>query len=225
MNGRVDKWLLSPDVMASTLLVITADAWGLKELTQWHPKTIRLELNALAGMEVPLANYDKLMAAICIVTTDFFFRDVRRFMVLANTLAGDFFDPSQVVPPDAGECAWAVTEALLLSPPTAENPEPFSDEVRHFIGAVLKEEGFVKPPDILRIALDADFTEQVRYNFSDDPEMFAGIYAVQAEKTTEIETIIKDGLRELMAQLQSLHLVNGTVQDLVLRIGKALETQ
>jgi hypothetical protein len=123
------------------------------------------------------------------------------------------FDPA-----DSVECAWAVTEALLLVPPDAEDPEPFSDEVRHYIGAVLREEGYVTAPDVLRIALDGDFADHVRFNFADDPEMFQGIYDVQASKAAEVTDTVRENLTELLEQIQSLPLVHGDARGLVARL-------
>ena len=38
-------------------------------------------------------------------------------------------------------------------------------------------------PDVLRVALDADWSAQVGTEFADDPEMFQAIFEVQQEKT------------------------------------------
>ena len=52
----------------------------------------------------------------------------------ANVLAGSEFDPETFDPADSAECAWAVTEALLLSPPDERDTQPvFSDEIRKYI--------------------------------------------------------------------------------------------
>jgi hypothetical protein len=143
-------------------------------------------------------------------------------VALANVLAGDEFDPSVFDPADSAECAWAITEALLLSPPDDDDPEPFSPEVRTYVGKVLRDEGYVTPPDVLKIALDGDFAEHVRYSFADDPEMFSGIHDVQAGKTQEIESVIREGLSELLDQLKALPLQHGSVAELEKMMQKIL---
>lgn len=207
------------DAYGTTLLVLALDGLGM-ECLEWHPMTLRTELETQFGCRMSDANFDKLMAALTIVTTDLFFRDVPRFIQLANALVGDSFDPTVFDPADSLECAWAITEALLLSPP--EEEEPFSDDVRAYVAFVLKNEGYVTPPDILKIALDADFSAQVQYDFADDPEMFQGIYEVQQGKTAEVETVIRDSLTELLGQLQTLPLQQGNTRLIEQRAAKLL---
>lgn len=224
--------ILTGDTFATVLLVLFVDMTG-DELDEegkplglralhWHPQTIKEYVEDHWGIRLPKGNFDKLMAAIAIVTTDLFFRDADRFIKLCNVLAGSEFDHQTFDPADALECAWGCTEALLLDPPDAENPEPFSDEVRWYVTHVLREEGFIQPPDILKIAIDGDFSAQVSYDFADDPEMFSGIYAVQQAKTEEVETILRDGLLELLGQLQILPLRHGSTADLEKRISQMI---
>ena len=223
--------LTNPDTYATVLLVIALDTFGPECLYDpddpdrgaWHPTTFRTMLEEKFGVKLPQANVDKLMAAVTVVTTDLFFTRVDRFITLANILAGDEFDPGVWEKADSVECAWAITEALLLDPPDPDNPEPFSDEIRTYVGLVLRDEGYVTPPDVLKIALDGDFSDKVRYNFSDDPEMFEGIYAVQQEKAAEVESVLRDALTELSQQLQSLPLKEGSTDEVLKRIGHMLE--
>jgi hypothetical protein len=227
-SHHVRDLLLSPDVYASTLLVWFIDTYADPDddpyaCLHYDPQTIKDELDRLAGGEVPKLTFDKLMAAITIVTTDMFFANVKRFMPLANILAGDDFQPDELEPPDAVECAWACTEALILVPPTEQDPEPFSDEIRHYLGQVLREEGFVTAPDILKLAIGSDFTGQVATEFSDDPEMFEGIYAVQQDKTAEVEQVLKTGLRELLEQLTALPLRTGNAAELKERLRQSIK--
>lgn len=216
---RVRAMLTSDETFATTLLVWCADefhdhrdAHGDLEFLSWHPATLRKELEERYGCKLPQTTVDRLMAAIAVTTSDTFFQNVPDFIQLANVLSGDTFDPTVFDPADSAECAWAVTEALLLHPP--ENDEPFSDDIRAYIGYVLKDEGYVTPPDILKIAIDGDFSDRVSYDFADDPEMFEGIYAVQQGKTEEIEEIVRSGLQELVSQLRELPLRHGDTRAL-----------
>lgn len=201
------------------LLVWALDTYGT-ECLEWHPTTLKMEIESDFKVRLPKKNFDKLLAAIAILTTDLFFKDAARFVMLANVLAGDDFEPDEFEPADAAECAWAVTEALLLVPPDEEDPEPFSEDVRRYIGHVLKDEGFVRPPDILRIALDGDTSSMVDGLYSGDAEVYGQIGATQKAKTAEIETIIRDGLRELVEQLQALPLKEGSTAELTKKISE-----
>lgn len=223
--------LESPDTFGTVILVLVLDLWGDECLRAaddpdrgpWHPTVFKDELEHRYGVVLPKCNLDKLMAAVTVITTDLFFQDARAFVTLANVLAGDEFDPGVWEKADAVECAWAITEALLLDPPDDGNPEPFCDEIRHYVGAVLRDEGFVSPPDVLRIALDGDFASQVEYNFADDPAMFEGIYAVQQGKAADVESVLRSQLTELAAQLKALPLADGDTAELEKRIAQMLK--
>ena len=200
--------ILTGETYGTVLLVLFADEFGLEAL-HWHPMTIAEALSESWNVQIPQVNLDKLMAAVTIVTTDLFFKSVTRFIDLCNVLSGDSFDPAVFNPADSSECAWGCTEALLLDPPDREDPEPFNDEIRYYITEVLKEEGFVSAPDILKIAIGADFSAKVSYDFADDPELFSAIYSVQSDRTKEIEDMIRENLLELFSQLKALPLKNG----------------
>ena len=220
-DSSIRKLISSDEVYATTMLAIAIDTWGT-ECFEWHPHTLRLELEAEYG-PVTEGNFDRLFAGIAILTTDLFFTDVARFIQLANVLAGSSFDPTVFDPADSAECAWAVTEALLLAYDADENPEPFSDDIRHYITAVLLEEGYVTPPDILKIAIDADFSSKVSFEFGDDPELFQSIYAVQQGKTQEITEILREGLLELLSELKLLPLDHGSTNELEARISQTIK--
>src|SRR5690606_17234680 len=128
---------------------------GLSALTRWHPDTIRLELAEelrLPLQRVPPWNGAKLNAAIGLLTSDDFLRRPKRFIAYCNILSnqGDF-RPDLFDPADADECAWGITEALLLRAPL-ETDEPFSEEIRYYLGAALQREGIKEPPDVLKLA-------------------------------------------------------------------------
>lgn len=213
------KWT-DPETFATTLLVMGLDHYG-PELLTWHPETIKLEIEDDFGIKLPKANLDRLLAAIAVVTTDMFFKNLPRFIQLANVLAFDDFQPDEFEPADSLECAWAITEALLLSPPDEADAEPFALEIRRYIGFVLREEGFVQAPDVLRLAVQ-DYGNTVTYDFTDDPELFSAVNAVQAGKKDQVESTLRLCLKELMEQLADLKLRNGTTDEIVKRLQELL---
>lgn len=229
-SDRIREALLSEDSYTTTLLAIAMDSFppGEKDkqspIFDWHPETIKLELEQEYGIRLPKLSLDKIMAGVMIRTNDLFFREPYHFIELANVLSGDDFEPDEFEPADSVECAWAITEALLLCPPDDEDPEPFSDDVRRYLGFVLKEEGFVTPPGILRIALDADLSAHMA-DFADDPELAEGIFQAQQSKAAEVETIMREQLAELTDQLERLPLRQGTTADLAARLRRALQSQ
>ena len=211
--------LTSPEAFATTLLVLFVDRHGSEGL-QWHPQVIREELENEAGGPVPPGNLDKLMAAVNIVTSDEFYSSLDRFLVLCHTLAGNRFDPSVLSLPDAAECAWGITEAMLLSPP--DRDEPFCDDIRHYLTEVVGNEGFVRPPDILRLAVGADISDKIQVAFADDPEMSSAIFKTQESKTQDVTGMIRTNLQELLGQLEGLPLQHGDTQNLIQKLRASL---
>lgn len=227
-TGQIRHLLESGDAYATTLLVLCWDAFcdvGDRgdEWMQWHPAAMRINVQERFGVTLPEITFDRLMAAVSIVTTDEFFQNLRSFVPLANVLAGSEFDPETFDPADSAECAWAVTEALLLSPPDDDAKTPvFSEEIRKYIGRVLHQEGYVTPPDVLRIAIDGDFSAQVTYDFGEDPEMFGMIHNVQTGKTDDIERVVRESLLEMALQLKTLTLRHGHTDEVEALVQKAV---
>lgn len=225
--------LRDPDAYATTMLVLAVDTFGDECLHDpkdpdrgpWHPETFRSMLEEEYGCPVAQGNLDRLMAAVTVVTTDLFFQNADRFIQLANVLSGSEFDPRVWDKADAAECAWAITEALILSPPDHDDHEPFSADVRHYLAAVLKDEGYMTPPDVLKIAIGGDLSSLVRSDLADDPETFQSVYSAQKAKTEEIEQVIRDNLTALAAQLEALPLKTGSAEEFLGRVEQTLRAK
>jgi len=207
----------NPDSFASALLMMFIDRYGTEALT-WHPRTIQMQVSEDFNVSIPKENFDKLMTAIMILTTDYFYTKVDRFIKFCNILAGDDFDPRVFDPADSSEMAWAITEVLMLDPPETKNP--FSEEICAYIGEVLKEEGFITPPDVLRIGLKADLSAQVANDYADDPEMFQGIYEAQEAKTEEVNQMVQQNMQVMWMQLTAIPLQHGSTEGLLKRLQK-----
>ncbi len=208
--GTLAEVLTSPESFASTLTTILVDEYGTEALA-WDPATIALELHDDFGVTLPQANFDRLMAGMALLTTDRFYKDLPAFVTLCNVLSGgappvDTWDPA-----DAMECAWGITEALLLSPPEPEDEEPFCDEIRLYIGRVLEDEGILSSPDVLGIALPVQQRTPA-------PHVASATREVELARSQELTDIIKDSLRRLMDQITELPLSSGNVAGLLDRL-------
>ncbi len=205
--------LVSEESYASVLLILVLDNYG-PEVLEWHPGTIRLQLEDDFSVQLPKVTLDKILAAVTILTTNYFFKSVSRFIELCNILSGDDFQPDEFDPADADEILWGVTEAAIIYPPN-NDPEDteFSPEVRAYIEEVLKVEGIASPPDVLRLGARADATGHIAMNFSDDPEMFEAIWEVQRAKRDDLVNLVRTNLQELSMQLQLLRLRQGSVKN------------
>ena len=204
----------SRETFASVLLTLFLDKFGIEAL-DWDPATITLEIEEEFDVELPQLALDKLLVAIQILTTDKFFKSLPDFVTFCNVLGGDTYRPDMWDPADAEEVAWGITEALLISPPEDDDPEPFTDEVRGYIGAVLDSEGIINAPDILRIALRAARVSPSITDFSDDPTMFNAVYDLEAGKTEDINQSIRLKTDLLIKQMAALDLKNGNTEYVV----------
>ncbi len=215
---RVRDLLTSRDTFATTMLVLVIDKYGTEALN-WAPETLKLEIqDDFAIDELSKESFDRLMAAIQVVTSDDFYKRLPTFIFLCNVLSGsnpDAFDPA-----DARECAWAMTEAMLLSPPEQGDENPYSAEIRYYLGAILDDEGIRDPPDLLRLGIRDTSTGHA--DFSDmsleEPSMFAAEFQMQADKSREIKEMLQTLLRELFDQLEAIELVNGDSNKLLERV-------
>lgn len=214
----------SGQAFASTLLTIAYDLYGPKpgderiEMFEWSPPALRMQLEEDLGIHMSQASNDRLMCARWLPTNDAFYNSLPDFNDTCNvlsggTLGGDF------EPATAEEIAWGITEGMLLSPPDPTDENPFSEEIVGFIASVLKDEGILNPPDVLRIAgVDQDLIARVRYDWADDPTMFAAVWQMEQDKTTDIEAVIRARRDALLQQLQSLPLQRGRVDKLTSRL-------
>lgn len=210
--------LVDPNSFATTLLVALLDNYGT-EMFSWSPETIHMEAQQDYSFEWPQANFDRLMAAIAIVVTDRFFKSLPDFVELCNILSGSPATPGVFDLADASDCAWGMTEALLLSPPDQDDPEPFTDEIRAYVAKMVNREGIITPPDILRMGLfDKDHRVKVQNDFSEDPELYASIWETEKGKTDDINDLMKERLTLLIQQLSNLKLTNGNTEGIAGRM-------
>ena len=212
----------SRDTFASVLLTLFMDKFGTEALT-WDPTTITLEIEDEFDVELPQLPLDKLLVGIQILTTDRFYKSLPDFISFCNVLSGDTYRPDMWDPADAEEVAWGVTEALLIYPPEDNDNEPFSDEIRAYIGATLDREGLINPPDILRIALRQARVSPSIDDFSDDPTMFNAVYDLEEGKRADIENTIRMRTKMLAAQFRALKLDNGNVEHIVKMLDSVAE--
>lgn len=190
------------------LLIMFLDSYGTEGL-KWDPTTIEMDIQDDFNVELPPANFARLMTAISILTSNSFYTSVPDFVQACVTLSGTHPTSSMILP-DADDIAWGVTEGVLISPPEDEQKLPFNEEIVAFIGETLADEGILTPPDVLRIA-GKGLMDQVSYDYSDDPEMFTAIQSVEKDRSDNINRIVIGRTHALLQQMQSLPLRTGKV--------------
>jgi len=215
---RFKPILTDPHAFASTLVTVLVDMYGT-DAFRWSPRTIVMELEEDCGCKLPPVNVDRLMTGIILLTTNRFYKSLPDFVELCAVLSGAHSTPGIFTPADADDCAWGVTEALLLSPPDERDPEPFVPEIRFYVGQVLKAEGILTPPDILKIAVvDPKVLSRVQADFSDDPVMAEAIWSMEASKTDDINRLVRERLMRLVDQLSKTPLQDGNVEGVAERM-------
>lgn len=197
----------APGTLTAVLAVMFVDMYGTGGL-RWAPETILAEIQDDCGATLPQANFDRLMVGINLLTSDAFFNDLPTFVSFCTIMGGGTYDPHAWRPADCAEVAWGITEALLLDPPSGDNP--FSNDICSYITGILHDEGIIVAPDILKIAIPVPaFTTAPLPTETDDPTLFSAIYTADAEKTSEINAAVRENLGLLLLQLADLPLVNG----------------
>lgn len=141
----LSQMLLHPGSMATTLYAIALREFGV-ELHEWEPETVYLEVNDAFKIEFPEYNFNKLMALLSAVSSDSFYKKWGAFDVISGSLSDG--DPSGNDELLVSEMAWAVIEVGLVD----DTPGTFSPDVAAGVGALLVNEGFVRPPKSLSFA-------------------------------------------------------------------------
>lgn len=215
----------SGQAFATTLLTIAYDLYGPRkgdarvEMFEWTPVALRAQLEEDLSLQLSQATGDRLMCALWLVTSDAFYANPADFNDICNVLSGGPLSTDLFEPAAADEIAWGITEAMLLSPPEDDDQNPFSEEVVEFIALTMREEGILNPPDVLRIAgVDRSLMERVRYDWSDDPTMFAAVWQMEKSKTEDIEAVLRARRDALLAQLDGLPLTRGNTANLTRRL-------
>jgi hypothetical protein len=210
-------------MLATPLFIMWLDTYVVneseeeqKEIMKWDPDTIRMEIEDDFKVQVPQPVLDKIFTARELVTTDRFFQVLADFQDFCNILSGtSTFDPRVWDPADAAECAWGITEALLLDPPDDNTQVVFAEEIVNYVSHAIDHEGIVRPPDVLQIGNLEDKAIKLNAAWSDDPDMLKTIWDGDTAKTNDINRMIKERLRLLIQQLEGLPLLHGDTGGIV----------
>lgn len=201
---HLKKLLQNEDSFATSLLAICLDLYGTK-IFEWEPESLWLELAEDTGVVLPRVNKDKIQALITALTTDLFYTSVEAFNHICNVLSGSeaSFDYWDVLTPE--EILWGIYEVSLNDSDEENKLLKFSDEIKIYIGEVLKDSGIVDPPDVLKIGQILNPYEGLD-QFSDDPELFNAIFDKQEKEKRDLIIYLINRLYDLLKELNSLPL-------------------
>lgn len=215
------RYLMDTNTSSIALLLILVDTFGYESL-EWDPETIRLELQREFYAIIPSSAINKLMAAITIVTTNYFQKSLFKFNEICNVLSGDEISGGEFEPADPVEILIALTEATILWPAGQEEEEQFSDEIKAFIAEVLNDSGGYTPVGVLASVLDPSVFDEVASSWSDDPDMFSSIYKARRERVEDLQYAHKSYLRSLYNQLSALPIAQGNKDAVLHRLQQSV---
>jgi len=211
-DTRARTKLQDPSAFATSLTILAMDRLGA-EMINWHPMTVRHEILDEFHVLPPKHNLDKIYTGMGLLASNDFYRRLPVFIQYCNILGGGQFNPARLDLADADECAWGISEAVLLAPPD-DTDEPFSEEICYYVGGVLDEEGIRNPPDVLRIG-KWDIKPSYGELSMQDPMMFQMEHEAQTEEGEQIKTMLRQRLDQLLREVSSLPLENGNTSDLL----------
>lgn len=195
----VKQLLVSEDTFATTLLAICLDAYDVS-VFEYEPETLWAELFDDFDALLPAVNKDKLQALITCYTTNTFWQSWEMFANVCNVLSGsvaDFTDFDEVT---AEEAIWGIYEVML----NFDEREEFSNEIRRFLGVVLKRDGVMRPPDVLSIAVSD--TPDGLAQWSDDPEMYNALHDKSKKDNVDLLRWLKERAIALLHEMDTVPL-------------------
>ena len=218
MPDTLVSLIQSDEIFAATLLCLAVDRFGTEMFSEeggtWMPETFRMEFRAVLGGDLPDDNLGKLLAAISVLTSDALYRSLSSFLFTVHGLLGDGTDWSYAEPIDAEDLAWAVMEALLISPPV--DGELFDPQIVAYCRTILKAEGLMSPPAVLAFAREEAVYGDIG-QFGDD------ILREQSSRTGEVNEYIDERQLALYEQLASIGQFGCTAESLAEAVRAELE--
>ena len=215
-----DVWS-NRETFTTSLLILWLDSYVVnedvsvqRERLQWSATTIQREIEADFDVRLPDACLHRLMSGILLMTTNFFFLDSSIFMHVCNVLSDPDFDQDIYDIADVDECAWGITEALLINPPGNDEQVVFGQSVIDYVGGLLEDEGIAYPPDVLQVG---NLPDSIQANIQSwqGSEHFQAISDVQQRRSEAITATVKTKLKALLEEVSQLPLRHGKVDSVV----------
>ena len=190
--------LKTDDFFGTSMALLAMDCgYPAKTVFGFGYSTLQKMLEDRYGAAPSPDNTDRLMAAITVLTTDLFWRDVESFVTVANVLSGSGLTTVVEDPADVRECSWAVTEAALLDPEAAK-PSP---DVITYMNAACREYGYPVPPAALKRVGVVDNT-RVLFAWSDAAE----VVEKARQDAAEVDQWVAEEVDRLLDQIADLPL-------------------
>ena len=192
------------------------------EARAWEPETLWLTLDR-QGVDLPVVNRDKVMAAVTLTMVPAFWWDVQAYENTALAFNNVVSNPHVMQEATPAQLAWGVYEAeLIFSQQSDLKGEPeFDREPVVYTATVLHRAGYIKAPDLLSFAQRAldrltksgssVTKDEVTHAWQDikkqklaDRQWGSSALEVQLIRLASVELHIQERLSRYKADLQKL---------------------
>lgn len=189
---------------ATTLMAVAVRNYGT-DFLEWDPITIQIELEEDFGVELPSEVFDKVMAAVAVLTTDRVYYSVPLFDEVINSFVGLGFSTDEDTP-TVEELCLTVAEIYLLDPePSVAEREHqrWSHDIRRYCRVILDDEGFSYAPRVLDFVPDRQVSVPTG---ADEPDgsRLGSIIAEQEARRDEIDAWVDQQVEKIVAELQAV---------------------
>lgn len=224
MTNRLSKLFSGSGLTISAAFygAVAALDYDLDRLTA-DAEAVILDLRDSLAINIPEENQAKILAGIAVATTDLVYKDLGAFISFCNLATdSDPASPDVFDPADIYEIAWGRIEIAMIDPQQEEelvtegrNPfmrdslhpkkmvMQFSDEIRKYCGAILYQEGAIRP--IFSIP-DAIMTKTIAI---DQPEFYAAARSRHDTVEQDVASFVQENLQTMLAQLAQIRTRDG----------------
>lgn len=183
-NMKTPKQILEDkNAPATALLAVAIKKYG-EDCFEWEPAVLKAELHKDYDCELSDLQSDKLQAAITVLTTDTYERDIKVFETINYLFNHQPDNLDELNPLEAEELICGMTEAYLIRGESIE----FSPEVRVYAGKVFHDYGMHQPPTLFNQAI-------MQEQEGDDTEKNAALHELFSAKIKITEEYVKECTR------------------------------
>jgi hypothetical protein len=174
----------------------------------YEPKSIQLEIRDKLGVTVSPEEFDRLMSALTIVTTDLAFTSLPSFLTLLKGLDSDSVSldtpVNQVIDPTV--LCQGLMEMVLLYPPS--ETETFNAEIKGYIKETLRFGGLVSYPKIVTLIVGEPTYDNAIIS---DPDAMA----MQSDRLEEVQDSLDDWIDNWCRVANKIQFMTGNKEKVI----------
>jgi hypothetical protein len=189
---------------------MAVDSWGM-DCLNWKPETITTAVRDQFGTELHALNYDKLQAAVSLVTSNLYHRSPGAFCAINKAFSFKPVNNKEFNVCGLDDVLWGTTEARLLEGPEQFDEEGFTTDISRYVGQLLQAEGVTTPPSNLKFAIyDDSVADAKEMSEFQDPVAWKMTMQREEEEIEDMNQFMGVNLLRLFKQLKVLPLSNST---------------